>query len=136
MAMQLSVRVRSAIAQAYETDVGASPIIDFYDAVQTPDCAAAPAGNLIARGTLPADWATVSNGVLTKSGTWQATGVLSGGTARGFRIYRSGSPSECDLQGTVGPTGSPTYDMGVDNVSVANGQVITVNTFTVTIGNA
>ena len=73
---------------------------------------------------------------MAKNGAWTLTGVLAGGTARSFRIHRAGSPSECDIQGTVGPTGSPTYDLAVDNVSIANGQVVTVTGFTLTAGNA
>lgn len=135
--MQLSVRVRTAKAAAYETEIGASPIIDIYDADPPASCAAGPAGNLIARGTLPSDWlAAAASGAVGKTGTWTLTGVLAGGIARSFRIYRSGSPSECDIQGTVGPTGSPTYDMGVDNVSISNGQVVTVTSFTITEGNS
>jgi hypothetical protein len=40
------------------------------------------------------------------------------------------------MQGTVGPIGSPTYDMTVDNVNIAASQVVTVSTFTLTAGNA
>lgn len=137
MTMQLSVAVRTAKAAAYETEIGASPLIEFRDVDPPANCAAGGTGNVIATGTLPSDWfAVAANGAVTKNGTWQLTGIGAGGTARSFRIYRAGSPSDCVIQGTVGPTGSPTYDMGVDNVSVANGQVVTVNTFTITEGNA
>lgn len=135
--MQLSVRVRTAKAAAYETEIGAAPIIDLYDAEPPANCAAGPAGNLVARGVLPSDWlAAAAAGAVGKTGTWTLTGVLVGGTARSFRIYRAGSPSECDIQGTVGPTGSPSYDMGVDNVNIANGQTVTVTNFTITEGNS
>lgn len=135
--LQYSVRVRNAQLDAIETQIGTSPILDIYDAEPPANAAAGPAGNLIARGTLPSDWlAAASGGVIAKNGTWTVTGVLAGGTARSFRIYRAGSPSECDIQGTCGPTGSPTYDMGLDNVSIANGQTVTVGTFQITKGNA
>lgn len=134
--LQYSTKVQNARLNAIETEIGPAPRLDIFDAVQSPDCAAAPAGNLIASGNLPSDWmAAAAAGVVGKTGTWTVTGVLSGGTARGFRIHRSGSPSECDIQGTAGPTGSPTYDMGLDNVSISNGQVVTVTAFNITSGN-
>lgn len=135
--LQFSVRLRTAEAASIETEIGTAPIMDIYDAEPPANCAAGPAGNLTARGTLPSDWlAAAASGAVGKTGTWTLTGVLAGGIARSFRIYRSGSPSECDMQGTVGPTGSPTYDLGVDNVSIANGQVVTVTSFTITMGNS
>jgi hypothetical protein len=78
-----------------------------------------------------------SGGTKTKNGTWQLTGLPNIATSNAgyFRIHRSGSPSECDIQGTVTATGGG-GDMTMDNISIAALQVVTVNTFTLTAGNA
>lgn len=134
--MQYSVRVRTAKQAAIEVDIGNTPILEFWDGVMPANCAAAAAGTLMAQFALPSDWlAAAAAGAVAKTGTWQGSAVGSG-NLRYFRILRAGSPSECDIQGTVGPAGSPTYDMTVDNTSVAPGQTITVSTFTLTAGNA
>ena len=134
--MQYSVSVRTAKQAAIEDDIGPSPIIEFWDGALPADCAAAATGTLLAQFALPSDWlAVAAAGAVGKTGTWSGSAAGSG-MLRYFRIYRAGSPSECDIQGTVGMAGSPTYDMTVDNVSVEPGQVITVSTFTMTAGNA
>lgn len=136
MSLQQSVSVRNARLDAIESAIGADPVMELWDGDMPANCAAASAGTLIARGTLPSDWMTAAAaGSKAKNGTWTLTGLASG-HARYFRISRAGSPSECDLQGTVGPAGSPTYDATVDNTSVAAAQVITVATFAITAANA
>lgn len=136
MTVQYSVALRTAKQAAIETEVGATPIIEFWDGPLPADCAAAATGTLLAQFALPSDWlAAAAAGAVAKTGTWSGSAIGTG-QLRYFRIYRAGSPSACDIQGTVGPTGSPTYDMTVDNTSVAPGQTITVSTFTLTAGNA
>lgn len=134
--IQNSVKVRNARLAAFEAEIGASPVMEILDVVPPANCAAAHGGTVLATGTLPADWLTApSAGAVAKNGTWTLTGI-NNGTARGYRIYRAGSPSECDEQGTVGPTGSPTYDCGVDNVSIAIAQGVTITSYARTAGNA
>lgn len=133
--LDYSVKVRTAQSAAIETEIGASPIIEFRSGSLPADCATAASGTLLALGTLPSDWlAAAAAGAVSKTGTWTATGIAAG-TIGYFRIYRAGSPSECDIQGDVTAT-SGGGAMEVDNTSIAVSQVVTVNTFTLTRGNA
>ena len=84
--------------------------------------------------TLPSDWlANAAAGAKAKAGAWTGTGSA-GGSAASFRIYDSGVTT-CHMQGTVTATAGG-GDMTLDNVVIANGQAITVNTFTITAANA
>lgn len=136
MSVQNSVKVRNAQLDAFETEIGAAPLLRVFDGAMPASCAVADAGTLIAEGSLPSDWlSAAAAGVKSKNGTWTITGVGTG-AGRYYRIYRAGSPSECDEQGTAGPTGSPTFDMGLDNVNIAPAQVVTVTSYARTKGNA
>jgi hypothetical protein len=136
MTMQYSVAVRNARLDTVESTIGTTPILELRSGPPPANCAAADSGTLLAQLTLPSDWlAAAASGAKAKSGTWSGTGAGTGVIAH-FRIKRAGSPDTTDIQGTVGASGSPTYDMVVDNVNVADGQAITVNSFTLTAGNA
>lgn len=137
MTMQYSTKVRNAGLDSREVEIGASPICRLLSGSPPANCGTADSGTLLAEGTLPADWMQAASAAAkVKSATaWTLTGVVpTSGTAGYFRVYRAGSPSECDIQGTVTITGSG-GDMTVDNTSIANGQVVTVTTFTLTAGN-
>lgn len=135
MSVQLSIAVRNARLDAIETQIGTAPIVEFRTGSPPADCATASSGTLLAASALPSDWmAAASAGAKAKSGSWTITGIAAG-TIGYFRIMRAGSPSECDIQGTVTITAGG-GDMTVDNTSIAVAQVVTVNTFTLTDGNA
>ena len=135
MALQESVAVRNARLDAIETTIGAAAIMELRSGSPPANCATAASGTLLAQFALPSDWlAAASAGSKAKSGTWTGTG-LAAGTIGHFRIYEAGSPSVCHMQGTVTATGGG-GDMTVDNTSIAAAQSVTVNTFTITAGNA
>ncbi len=128
MAFQKSVTVRNAELDAIETAIGASAVMKIFTGAEPANCAAAdPAGTLVSI-TLPVDWlANAAAGSKAKSGTW--SGTASGtGTAASWRIYES-TATTCHLQGNV-------TDMTLDNTSINSGQTVTVNTFSITAGNA
>jgi hypothetical protein len=134
MAAKKSVAVRNAQGDAMETAIGVSPKLQIFSGAAPADCAAADSGTKLAEGDLPADFlAAAAAGAKSKSGTWTLTGVAAG-TAGHFRLKDS-TGATCHLQGTVTITGGG-GDMIVDNTSIAVSQVITVNTFTDTQGNA
>jgi hypothetical protein len=134
-AIQLSVTVRNARLDAIETAMGTSVIVRFFTGTQPANCATVDSGTLLAEGNMPSDWlAAASGGSKAKSGTWTITGVAAG-TIGYFRVYESGSPSVCHIQGTVTATGGG-GDMTVDNTSIAVAQVATVNTFTLSDANS
>jgi hypothetical protein len=130
--LQFSVTDRTAFASQLATAY-ASGTIKFFSGAEPANCATADPSGLLATGTPPATALTASGGVATKAGTWTLTGSA-GGTAITFRIYDSGG-TVCRTQGSVSITGSG-GDMTVDNNVVANAQVITVATYSITLGNA
>lgn len=134
MAVQLSVAVRNARQDATETTIGASPKLQFRSGAQPANCAAAASGTLLCELALPADWqAAASAGSKVKAGTWSGTGVAAG-SAGHFRLVDNAGTT-CHMQGSVTATGGG-GDLTVDNVSIAVGQTVTVNTFTTTDANA
>lgn len=134
MSLQYSTSVRNAQLDAVESTTGTSAILRIYTGSPPADCATAVSGTLLVSMTLPSDWmAAASAGSKAKSGSW--TGTASGtGTAGYFRIWDS-TPTVCHAQGTVTATGGG-GDMTLDNTSIASSQTVTVNTFTLSAGNA
>lgn len=130
MAFQFSDAARNAALDAVETTIGASPILEIRSGAAPANCAAADSGTVLATMTLPSDWmAAASGGSKAKSGTWQDTSADATGTAGHFRIKDSGGTT-CHIQGSVTATGGG-GDMTLDNTSIASGQTVTINTFTI-----
>lgn len=138
MSLKYATSIRNAQLDAIETDVGTAPILRIYDG-SVPANAAASLGSstLLAQGTLPSDWAAAaSSGSKAKSGTWTVTGQSGAGTGTTgtfFRVYASDGTTP-KIQGTFSVTGGG-GDMTADNANIANAQVVTVNTFSITAGN-
>ena len=131
MAVQYSVTVNNARLDAIETAAGASAKLRMYTGAMPANCAAAATGTLLLDAALPASWmAAASAGVLSKSGTWAGIGVGLG-NAGYFRIT--------DTAGAIthipGTCGMGSGDMQLDNTSIAVGQSVTVNSFTITAAN-
>jgi hypothetical protein len=134
MALQFSGAVRDVQNDAIEMAIGASAKLQLRTGAPPANCAAADSGTLLCEIALPADWMAASAaGVKSKSGTWQGTGVTAGNVGH-FRVKDSGGTTT-HIQGTVTATGGG-GDMTMDNVNVAVDQQVTVNTFTLTAGNA
>ncbi len=134
MALQLSVAVRNAQADAFETTAGTAANLYIRTGAPPADCSTADSGTLLCTIALPTDYlAAASAGAKTKLGTWSATASATG-TAGHFRIKDS-SGTTTHMQGTVTATGGG-GDMTLNNTSIASGQTVTVNTFTYTRGNA
>lgn len=135
MAIQLSTAVRNARLDAIETTIGASAILKIRTGSAPANVATADSGSVLATFNVPSDWmAAASSGSKTKSGTWQDTSADATGTAGHFRIYANDGTT-CHIQGTITATGGG-GDMELDNVSIASGQSVTINTFTLTDGNS
>ena len=133
MAIQLSTTVRNARLDAIETAVGTSAVLKIFQGSIPANCAAADAGTVLATFSLPSDWAAAaSGGSKAKSGTWQDASADATGTAQYFRLYASDGVT-CHMQGSVG---QGTGDLSLDNTSLVAGQTVTINSFTITDGNA
>lgn len=134
MALQYSVTLRNNKLDQVESTTGTSAKLQIRTGAPPADCAAADSGTLLAELTLPSDWmAAASAGSVAKSGTWSGT-ASAAGTAGHFRV-KNNAGSATHIQGTVTATGGG-GDMTLDNTSIANGQTVTVNTFTITAANA
>jgi hypothetical protein len=134
MAIQLSDAVRNARLDSIETTIGtAGAILRIRTLAQPANCAAADVGSILAEMTLASDWmANASTGTKAKQGTWQDASANAAGTAQHFRLYDAAG-TVCGLQGSVG---QGTGDLSLDNTNIAAGQQVTINTFTLTDGNA
>jgi hypothetical protein len=134
MALQYSVTVRNARLDQVETSIGVTAKLSIITGTPPADCATATSGTTLIQITLPSDWmSAASGGSKAKAGTWSgaATGT---GTAGYFRLFDNAGTT-CHAQGTVTATGGG-GDMTVDNTSIASGQTVTINSFTLTSANA
>ena len=134
MTVQLGVLTRNARLDAIETTLGTTPWLDLRTGAQPANCASADAGTELEHMALPSDWlAAATGGTKSKAGVWSGT-VDAAGTVAHFRIKES-TDTTCEMQGTVTAT-SGGGDMEIDNVVLAVGQTVTVNTFVLSDGNA
>lgn len=138
MTIQYSVTLRNNQLDQIESTTGLSAKLRLYSGAAPANCAAAATGTLILDMALPSDWMTAaSGGQKDRNGTWTGTGAAGAGTGTNagyFRITDSAGTTT-HMQGTVTITGGG-GDMTLDNTNIASGQVVTINTFTVTAGNA
>lgn len=135
MALQQSTAVRNARLDAIETAIGVSAVLKIRTGAAPANCGTADSGTVLATLNLPSDWmAAASGGSKSKSGTWEDLAADAAGIAGHFRVYASDGVT-CHMQGTVTATGGG-GDMTVDNTNIALGQGITVNTFSISAGNA
>jgi hypothetical protein len=136
MAVQMSAGVRNARLDQIETTAGASCSMRIYTGAQPADVTVANSGTILADFNLPADWmANAATGSKAKAGTWQDTTADNTGTPGHFRIYNSQATKDgttCFMQGSAA-VGSG--DLNFDG-TVTAGQTVTINTFTLTDGNA
>ena len=131
MAIQYSVSVNNARLDTVESTTGVSAVLKIFSGAQPANCAAADPTGTLCTITLPSDWMNAaSSASKTKLGTWSGT-ASSTGTAASFRIYES-TATTCHLQGSCG---LGTGDLQLDNTSIASGQTVTVNTFTLNAAN-
>lgn len=136
MTISYSATVKNNKLDSIETTISTAPLLRVYSGTVPATADTALSGNtLLATGALPSDWlAAASGGVKAKTGTWTITGQSGAGAGTAgtfFRIYDSAG-TNCHMQGTFGASGT---DMTVDNNSIANAQVLTVSTFSITSGN-
>jgi len=132
MAFQLSVDARNATLQGLEDEIGENPVLTINTGSVPANCGAANTGTVLATMVLPNDWLGAPvNGQIALSGTWQDLSADAAGTAGYFRVHDSGA--NCHIQGTVSATGAG-GDMQLDNTNIAQGQQITITTFTITAG--
>ena len=132
MATQFSDAAVHAALDAIETATGTTPTLEFRSGAKPTNCGSADAGTLLATGTLRSDWlAAASSRAKAKAGSWTATGQAAAGAGTSIGHFRIKQGATCHFQGSVTVTGGG-GDMTVDNISVANAQIVTVGTFALT----
>ena len=137
MAIQYKISLINDRLNLLNTDAGNSALFRMYSGAMPASCVTAASGTKLSEDVIPvatgAWMASASAGVVAKTGTWTLNGIA-GGSAGYFRILDAGAAATY-MQGTITATGGG-GDMTLDNIVIANAQVITVNTFSVTGGNA
>ena len=132
MAIQYGTTLRNNKLDQVESTAGTAAVLKILTGSVPNSPATIDSGTTLVVMTLPSDWmAAASGGTKAKQNTWQVSAVGTG-TCGYFRVYDSTSTT-CHMQGTCGQGSG---DLSFDNSSVNTGQVVTVNTFTLTAGNA
>lgn len=138
MALFYSDSIRNAQLDAVESTISTAPIMRIYSgSVPASESASLGAATLLAEGTLPSDWmAAASSGSKAKNGTWTLTGQSGASTGTAgtfFRIYASDGTTP-HIQGSVSASGGG-GDLTLDNNSIADGQSVTISSFSLSAGN-
>lgn len=135
MAVQYNTALRTAMGQQL-VDSLAGGDLKFFSGSVPANCAAADPATTLATCPLPATAASVTSGVVSKSGTWTFTGQSGAGTgtdATVFRVYNAAAV--CVEQGTVTVTGGG-GDLTLDNANIADTQVGAIGPYTRTMPGA
>lgn len=129
MAMQLSVAVRNAMADALVAQVGNAGLLRIYTGAIPADCATAASGTLLSEHTLgtPFD-AAASGGGLTPNLPADVN-ASNTGVAGYYRVYRS--------DGTTCVQQAPIADITITpSTTITSGQPVKVTSWTITMGGA
>ncbi len=138
MTIQYSVTLRNNQLDQIESTTGLSAKMRLYSGSPPANCATAASGSMLVDMALPSDWMTAAaSGQKVKTGTWTGAGTAAAGagTNAGYFRITDSTGATTHMQGTVTITGGG-GDMTLDNTNIAQNQVVTVNTFTITAGNA
>lgn len=135
MTIQYRAEARNAKLDALNTYGTTTAKMRIYTGAQPANCAAANSGTLLWEINLPnPHWSAAASGAMAKTGTWSGA-ASAAGTAAHFRIYNSQATMDgttCFMQGSVGQGSG---DLSLDNNVIANGQTVTINTFTINDNN-
>jgi len=131
MAVNYSVPLRNARANAILALVGPSPKLRMYTGTKPTAASDPSSGTLLAEMTLPAVWlAAASNGVVVQAGVWTTAAALASGSAGYVRIFDS-SGTTCHIQANV-----PDEFTGVPSNNTLEGAPVTITGGIFTEGNA
>jgi len=130
MAVQHSVAVRNARADAKETAIGASAKLQLWTGSPPASCAASDSGTMLAEFALASDWATAASGGVKAFAAVTPVNAVAGGIVGHYRIKDS-TGATCHEQGTVTLTGGG-GDLTIDNTTTNSGQEVQVPGWTVT----
>jgi hypothetical protein len=130
MVMQFSDATVHGALDGIETAAGTAPTVEIRSGAKPATCATADSGTLLASFALPSDWlAAASARAKAKAGTWTGTGGAGAGAGTNAGHFRIKQGATCHIQGSITITAGG-GDMTLDNISIANGQAFTVDSFT------
>jgi hypothetical protein len=138
MPIQYSTALRNNQLNQIESTAGTSARLRLYSGSPPANCAATASGLMLVDMALPSDWmGDAASGQKSKTGTWSGAGTAAAaaGTNAGYFRITNSDGDTTHMQGTVTISGGG-GDMTLDNTNIAQNQVVTVNTFSVTAGNA
>jgi hypothetical protein len=141
MAIQYKISLINDRLNLLNTDAGNSPVMHIFSGAMPAHCVTADSGTKLTEDVIPvatgAFMASASAGAVAKTGTWTLNGLVGAGagTNAGYFRIMDAAIANCYMQGTITATGGG-GDMTMDNISIANAQVVTINTFAITGGNA
>jgi hypothetical protein len=138
MALQVSATVRNAKLDSVETTIGTAAKVRIYSGAAPASLNDLVSGTLLVEMNLPVDWmGAAASGSKTKLGTWSGTGTVGAGAGTNAGYFRllDSAGTTAHMQGNITITGGG-GDMTLDNLSIAQDQTVTVNTFTLNEANA
>ena len=131
--MQYATAIRDAQSNALAATVGAAPVLEIWAGELPQNCAAIDSGTLLAIGTLPQDWLTLSeSGTVRNVSTWALLGQIGAGMGKQGTHFRIKQAGVCWVQGTYGMD----KEMQPQVPTIANGQAVDIREFSITRGNA
>ena len=140
MSLSYSNAINAARLDLIESSIGVGAKLKLYGGSVPADVTVAiGAQPLLMDAVLAAggDWmanATVARpSVKAKTGTWTGTVAAAAGAGTPVTFFRLASSA--DVMGVQGTCGQGTGDLQFDNATLATGQTVTVNTFTITSAN-
>ncbi|PYB71260.1 carbohydrate-binding protein [Rhizobium wuzhouense] len=121
--MELSVAVRNAQADAFETTIGTAPKVQIFTGLRPANCATARSGTMLGNITAPSDWmSAASSGAKGLLGTWTDNSADAAGYAGYFSIMDSAGTT-CHLQGIVSEAWATSKAYVVGQQASLNGNV-------------
>lgn len=131
--MKYSTAVRNSRNDAMQAAIGFAPTLEIWAGAVPQSCEDKETGQLIASGVLPQDWMTQAvDGKKSRLGVWKLHGLPAAGMGAAGEYYRIKQGGVCHMQGSFGKG----KDMAVDNNRIAYGQVVLIERYDITEGNA
>ena len=117
MTAQSSVAVLNAMLDAWETEIGTTPVLKFFTGSKPANCAAANSGTELADETMVSNWADGAASAIKALNSTPITAVSTNtGNVGHYRLYKADGTT-CVDQGSVTATGGG-GDMTIDSIAI------------------
>ena len=133
MSIQFSTDLRNGQNDQITTKIGANGLLDIFTGSPPGSCDSADSGTKLVEFICNATFAPSSTSGSITINPYTSVTALASGTAGYFRFKTSGGAQK--VQGTVTASGGG-GDLTLDNTSINSGQLVSMNTQTITAGGA